>query len=85
LKQPATPGPVVERIGNHPAWLHVVPFTPTLTDVDFDPCERDAILLALHLKADLVVMDDREGVEEARRLGLAPAQSAYSIRPQNVV
>ncbi|MGI8746351.1 MAG: DUF3368 domain-containing protein [Bryobacteraceae bacterium] len=32
--------------------------------------EHDAILRALHLKADLVLMDEREGVEEARRLGL---------------
>jgi predicted nucleic acid-binding protein len=35
-----------------------------------DPGEYDAILLALHLKADLVLMDEREGVEEARHLGL---------------
>jgi predicted nucleic acid-binding protein len=32
--------------------------------------ERDAILLALQLKADLILMDEREGVDEARRLGL---------------
>jgi predicted nucleic acid-binding protein len=37
---------------------------------DLDPGEHDAILLALDVNADLVVMDDREGVEEARRLGL---------------
>lgn len=35
-----------------------------------DRGERDAIVLALHLKADLVLMDEREGVQEARRLGL---------------
>lgn len=37
---------------------------------DLDPGEQDAIVLALHLNADLVLMDEREGVEEARRLGL---------------
>jgi predicted nucleic acid-binding protein len=37
---------------------------------DLLPALYDAILLALHLKADLVLMDEREGVEEARRLGL---------------
>ena len=37
---------------------------------DLDPGEHDAILLALQVKADLVIMDEREGVEEARRLGL---------------
>jgi predicted nucleic acid-binding protein len=35
-----------------------------------DVGERDAILLALEIKADLVLMDEREGVEEATRLGL---------------
>jgi predicted nucleic acid-binding protein len=35
-----------------------------------DRGERDAILVALELKADLLLMDDREGVEEAVRLGL---------------
>jgi predicted nucleic acid-binding protein len=34
-----------------------------------DVGERDAILLALEIKADLVLMDEREGVEEATRLG----------------
>ena len=34
------------------------------------PGERDVILLALQLNADLVIIDEREGVEEARRLGL---------------
>ena len=35
-----------------------------------DRGERDAILLALEIKADLLLMDEREGVEEAVRLGL---------------
>jgi predicted nucleic acid-binding protein len=38
---------------------------------DLDVGEREAILLALHLKADFVLMDERDGVEEARRLGLS--------------
>ena len=32
--------------------------------------EREAIILALDLHADLLLIDDREGVEEARGLGL---------------
>jgi predicted nucleic acid-binding protein len=51
----------------------VVPLTARPASVslpDLDPGEHDAIILALHLKADLVLMDEREGVEEARRLGL---------------
>jgi uncharacterized protein len=37
---------------------------------ELDAGERDAILLAVHLRADLLLMDDREGVEAARHLGL---------------
>jgi len=74
LRQPATPQPVRRWIAHAPAWLQVVPFRASSVSVPpagLDRGEQDAILLALHLKADLVLMDDREGVEEARRLGLA--------------
>jgi predicted nucleic acid-binding protein len=74
LNQPATPEPVRRWMAHRPAWLQVVPLTarpPSMPLPDLDPGERDAILLALHLKADLVLMDERDGVEEARRLGLA--------------
>jgi predicted nucleic acid-binding protein len=73
LNQPATPDPVRRWIAHRPAWLQVVPLTARPDSIslpDLDPGEHDAILLALHLKADLVLMDEREGVEEARRLGL---------------
>ena len=58
---------------DRPSWLQVVPLTAQPASVSLphlDPGEHDAILLALHLKADLVLMDERDGVEEARRLGL---------------
>ena len=73
LQQPATPKSVGDWIAHPPSWLHVVPFTESLTPVllaDLDRGEHDAILLALQVKADLVIMDEREAVEEARRLGL---------------
>lgn len=73
LNQPATPEPVRRWITHRPSWLQVVPLTAKHASVslsNLDPGEHDAILLALHLKADLVLMDEREGVEEARRLGL---------------
>ena len=73
LNQPATPEPVRRWLAHRPSWLQIVPLTArpaSLPLPDLDAGERDAILLALHLKADLVLMDEREGVEEARRLGL---------------
>jgi predicted nucleic acid-binding protein len=73
LNQPATPDPVRRWIAYPPSWLQVVPLPGLPASVslpDLDPGEREAILLALHLNADLVLMDEREGVEEARRLGL---------------
>lgn len=73
LNQPATPEPVRRWIAHRPRWLKVVPLTTRPASVslpDLDPGEHDAILLALDLKADLVLMDEREGVEEARRVGL---------------
>src|SRR5208283_2077866 len=74
LRRPATPEPVREWIADAPQWLQVVPLAaqPSFRTLDgLDRGEHDAILLALDLKADLVLMDDREGVEEARRLGLS--------------
>jgi predicted nucleic acid-binding protein len=38
---------------------------------DLDPGETEAIVLALEMHADLVLMDERKGTEAARRLGLA--------------
>jgi len=73
LNQPATPDSVQHWFANRPAWLEVVPLTAPSTSLplpDLGSGEHDAILLALHLKADLLLMDDREGVEEARRLSL---------------
>lgn len=38
--------------------------------VDLDPGETEAITLALELKADLILMDERKGTLAARQLGL---------------
>jgi len=72
LTQARTPGPVRQWIARCPAWLSIVETATTVPiTADLDPGERDAILLAVERKADLVLMDDREGVDEARRQGLA--------------
>jgi predicted nucleic acid-binding protein len=73
LRQLATPASVRQWMAQTPPWLQIVSVTSPHADVsvaDLDRGERDAILLALELKADLVLMDERDGVDEARRLGL---------------
>jgi predicted nucleic acid-binding protein len=73
LRQPATPEPVRQWIADPPSWLQMVSLANPQSAVplaELDRGEREAILLALELKADLVLMDDRDGVDEARRLGL---------------
>ena len=74
LQRPAAPEPVRRWIADPPQWLQVVSLTaqPSFRSLDrLDRGEHDAIVLALELKADLVLMDDREAVQEARGLGLS--------------
>jgi predicted nucleic acid-binding protein len=68
------PAAVRAWAAQRPAWLEVRPNpdfrpddAPTAT---LDRGERSAIALALALNADLVLMDDQEGVAAARRTGL---------------
>jgi predicted nucleic acid-binding protein len=73
LGHPHTPEAVWNWMARPPAWLQIVSLKalpPMTLAADLDRGEYDAIRLALDRNADLVLMDDREGVEEARRLGL---------------
>ena len=61
-------------IARAPGWLDVRPAHPGANDVavaKLDDGERAAIALALAVKAELVLMDDREGVGIARGRALA--------------
>jgi len=68
-----SPPPVREWIADAPAWLEVrtarsdQPMAEALTALDTG--EAAAIFLAIELRADLLLMDDREGVIAARREG----------------
>jgi predicted nucleic acid-binding protein len=73
LNQPRKPETVRLWISQPPDWLEIVPLSQQSDPQalpHLDVGERDAILLALEIKADLVLMDERESVEEATRLGL---------------
>lgn len=69
-----TPALVRAWVAQAPDWFEIHPNpapgeeeTPTILDLG----ERCAIALAVEMGAELVLMDDREGVAEARRQGLA--------------
>ena len=72
LLHPGAPQPVRDWAANPPAWL-VVSATPGSDgglSERLDAGERAAIALALSLRADLVLMDDRAGVVAAAANGL---------------
>lgn len=71
LSQPGTPPPVRNWIAAAPTWLVVRP-DASGWDVGLqklDDGERQAIMLALSLDADLILMDERAGVAIARSNG----------------
>ena len=75
LQTRAAPPKVKTWISNPPDWLEVsqtvFPTDPTL--IHLDAGERDAIMLAQTLKADLLLMDDLSGRQEAVRRNLTIA------------
>jgi predicted nucleic acid-binding protein len=70
-----SPSPVRDWIANPPSWLDVRVARREETTVEslraLDAGEVGAILLAIELHADLLLMDDREGVIAARSEGFA--------------
>lgn len=72
LHHTKTPQQVKDWIANAPSWLEVKQadaslFMPTKRIGDG---EREAIALAMELKADAILIDDRDGTQEARRQSL---------------
>jgi len=74
LTSDKAPTPVREWIAGAPVWLEIkdapLQVPPDSSLINIDPGERAAILLALSLHADLLLMDDRRGVSAAERNGL---------------
>jgi predicted nucleic acid-binding protein len=72
LADPLAPGPVREWILEPPVWMEVVrlrnPADSSLGHLDAG--ERDAIVLASEQQTMLLLMDERDGTEAARRRGL---------------
>ena len=66
-----TPEKVRQWISEQPDWIEVRKASELNPVLDLGAGERDAILLAQELGADLILMDDRKGRQAAIRLGLA--------------
>jgi predicted nucleic acid-binding protein len=68
-QHPRAPAALRAWMSTPPAWLEIRP-TRQLPDarlLRLDPGEREAILLAQELQADIVLMDDQDAREEAER------------------
>src|SRR6266446_5544137 len=89
LQRPRTPLPVRQWMAAAPAWLDIrVPhLTPERSLFRLGAGERDAIVLAQELRADLLLMDDWDGREAAEQraftvlgtLGVLDAAAARSL------
>ena len=71
LSRPQTPGLVLLWAASPPPWLEIATPARVLEAPGLGPGEREAISLALELRADSVLIDDRDAVKEAKRQGLA--------------
>jgi predicted nucleic acid-binding protein len=67
ILRPVAPEIVRAWIGGAPAWLEIrSPIdAPDSSLANLDPGERDAIMLATELRADQLIVDDREGRKRA--------------------
>ena len=73
LKHPLAPKPVQDWAVNAPAWLQTLSPKSKLVLARLDLGESAAIALATEVNADLVLIDDQAGRQEAVRRGLKVA------------
>ena len=71
LQHERTPHNVSAWITDRPTWLRVQAPVSIDQTLAVHPGEREAISLAIEIKAELLLSDDRRGRNEAKRRGLA--------------
>ncbi len=71
LQHPGSPDPVKRWAASPPGWLEVLPPTNVDTSLALGLGETEAICLAEELKAELVLIDERQASAVARQRGLA--------------
>jgi predicted nucleic acid-binding protein len=67
-------------IANPPTWLNIQSPSTRLQGLKLDQGEAEAISLALELKADLLIIDEREGYKVALAYGLKPLHTTALLR-----
>jgi predicted nucleic acid-binding protein len=87
LQRPRTPAPVRAWIVSLPAWLEVhTPRQPLITPtLPLGAGEREAISLAQEIRANLLLMDDLDGREEAEHHGFAVMGTLRVLAPMTWV
>lgn len=71
MRHPQTPQVVRDWLASCPAWFEVKAASNIDNSLEIDSGEREAICLAMELKADLLLVDDLKARRTARRLGLS--------------
>jgi predicted nucleic acid-binding protein len=80
LQDPHTPQQVKDWIDSAPAWIEVrqADLSFYMSKKNLGAGEREAIALALELRADALLLDDRDGTKEARKQNI-PTLSTFGI------
>jgi len=73
LKHPVAPEPVRDWAAYPPSWLQVLTPKRSLTIEQLDLGETAAIALAIEMHAEVLLIDDQAGRQEAARRGLKVA------------
>jgi predicted nucleic acid-binding protein len=73
LKHPVAPRPVRDWADNPPTWVEVITPKSSLILAHLDRGESEAIALATEMHAEVVLIDEQAGRQEALRRGLKVA------------
>lgn len=78
LRVPGAPAQIRELLDRRPAWLEATKAPPVSDPIlaGLDKGEREAIALAVNIRAELTLLDENRGRSAAERLGLNVAGTA---------
>ena len=81
LKHPLAPKPVRDWACDTPKWLEVLSPKDSLTLAQLDLGETEAIALATEMHAEVLLIDEQAGRQEAVRRGLRVAGTLSVMKP----